>query len=476
MDLNETIEKITREVLQKLNGTEFKTGSGSSVSNKNILVILTGSNWRLNEIISFLQKLKTNNRLSFLFSKTAEKIIGYSIIKSNFTESTIISNNENYTAKEIVEQFDLIIAPTMTLTTLTKLANLIGDNLITNVLIQSIISDKTIIVTKDTLFHEGKMPTSFENIITKKLSIIASFGVIVVSIDELQRLNLSALTKSGAYRIGETYTQKLMEQCTVTGLDCSACGLCIVRTPSRVQEIVDSGASRITSSIGVKDVPLNLAKYIDHTLLKPDVNESQIRKLCEEAKEYKFASVCVNPGWVKLCAELLRGTGVKVCTVIGFPLGATSTEAKVAETIQAIKDGADEIDMVINVGALKSKNYDFVREDIRRVKQACGPNIILKVILETCLLTDEEKIKACELSKEAGADFVKTSTGFGSGGATAADIALMRSVVGPTMGVKASGGIRDANIAKEMIRFGATRIGASASVAIVKGEKGKSDY
>ncbi|MEW6403282.1 MAG: deoxyribose-phosphate aldolase [Chloroflexota bacterium] len=211
---------------------------------------------------------------------------------------------------------------------------------------------------------------------------------------------------------------------------------------------------------------------IDHTLLKPDATHDQIAQLCYEARKYEFASVCVNPTHVKLCAELLRGSPVKVCTVIGFPLGATSTAVKVYETETAIRDGATEIDMVINVGALKAKDLDLVAKDIREVvRVAHAAGAIVKVIIETSLLDQEEKVTACLLSKEAGADFVKTSTGFSGGGATVDDVALMRRVVGPEIGVKASGGVKSYEDARSMVEAGATRIGASAGVKIVQGEK-----
>ncbi|WP_228409659.1 deoxyribose-phosphate aldolase [Radiobacillus deserti] len=215
---------------------------------------------------------------------------------------------------------------------------------------------------------------------------------------------------------------------------------------------------------------------IDHTALKPETNKSDIDKLLAEAKEYEFASVCVNPYWVAYCAEALNGTPVKVCTVIGFPLGATTTETKVFETIQAIKNGATEVDMVVNVGAIKNREWDIVEKDIQAVVAAANGKAISKVILETALLTEEEKVKACQISKEAGADFVKTSTGFSGGGATVEDIALMRKTVGPDMGVKASGGVRDRETTDAMIKAGATRIGASAGVAIVEGGTSNSDY
>ncbi|MFQ5678798.1 MAG: deoxyribose-phosphate aldolase [Gemmatimonadota bacterium] len=209
---------------------------------------------------------------------------------------------------------------------------------------------------------------------------------------------------------------------------------------------------------------------IDHTLLKPDATQDEIARLCYEARKYGFASVCVNPSYVKLCAELLSGTEVLICTVVGFPLGATSTETKAFETQKAVRDGATEVDMVINVGALKSRDYELVERDLASVARAAhAGGAILKVIIEAALLTDEEKVAACQLAKVAGADFVKTSTGFGPGGATPEDVALMRRVVGAQMGVKAAGGIRTYADAQKMIAAGASRIGASASVKIIQG-------
>ena len=215
------------------------------------------------------------------------------------------------------------------------------------------------------------------------------------------------------------------------------------------------------------DCPLN--SYIDHTLLKPDATVDQIIKLCQEAKEYHFASVCVNSCWVRLCAELLRGSDVAVCTVVGFPLGAMIPEAKAFEALAAIENGATEIDMVINIGALKSKDYRMVAKDLQEVCSAVHEHdALVKVIIETCLLTREEKIIACLLAKNAGADFVKTSTGFSTAGATVEDVELMRKVVGETVGVKAAGGIRDRETAEKMIEAGADRLGASAGIAICK--------
>lgn len=220
----------------------------------------------------------------------------------------------------------------------------------------------------------------------------------------------------------------------------------------------------------------DFAKYIDHTLLKADAKKDEIIELCGEARMYSFASVCVNPTWVKIAAESLEGSTVKVCTVIGFPLGASTSEVKAFETKNAIQNGATEIDMVINIGALRGGDDETVKKDIEAVVQAANKQAIVKVIIETSLLTDSEKRTACELALVAGADFVKTSTGFSTGGATVEDVLLMRAVVGPELGVKASGGVRSFEDMDQMIQAGATRIGASSGVQIMKGLNSKEDY
>lgn len=249
-------------------------------------------------------------------------------------------------------------------------------------------------------------------------------------------------------------------------------GICVQTCYDQVGHVVSAGAERVTSTLGGIPHDPSVAKLIDHTLLKPDATPDQIAQLCYEARKYGFASVCVNPGYVKLSADLLKSTGVKVCTVIGFPLGASAPDVKVFETETALRDGATEIDMVINIGALKGQDYTLVARDITGVvKLAHAADALVKVIIETALLSDEEKVTACLLAKETGADYVKTSTGFSGGGATVADIALMRRVVGPDMGVKASGGVKDYADAKSMVEAGATRIGASAGVKIIAGEK-----
>jgi deoxyribose-phosphate aldolase len=250
---------------------------------------------------------------------------------------------------------------------------------------------------------------------------------------------------------------------------CATCGGdCVIGCSDKVRSVVANGAVRIGHDGDAAGVPGDLARYIDHTLLKPDATEADIDKLCAEAVEYGFASVVVNPTWVKHAARNVGGSDVKVASVIGFPFGASMPEIKAMEARRAIRDGAREIDMVINVGALKSGDLELVRDDISKVSDACHESGVLnKVIIEAAYLSDEEKVIASRLAKEARADFVKTSTGFGPGGATVFDVALMREAVGPGIGVKAAGGIHTAEDLEEMVAAGATRIGASAGVAIV---------
>lgn len=272
----------------------------------------------------------------------------------------------------------------------------------------------------------------------------------------------------------ELLIDRITDQVMARLAACS-CGPAPVAEP-QLRDLVAHGACRLACGDKARSLPRDLAATIDHTLLKPDATEDQIRTLCAEAREFHFASVCVNPTWVPLCAQLLAGSTAEVCTVIGFPLGATTSATKAAEAREAVANGATEVDMVINVGALKSGHHRLVLEDIAAVVQATGGRACTKVILETALLTDDEKITACALAQEACADYVKTSTGFSGGGATVEDIQLMRRVVGGGMGVKASGGVRDLETARTMIDAGANRIGASAGVKILRGGTAASAY
>jgi deoxyribose-phosphate aldolase len=284
------------------------------------------------------------------------------------------------------------------------------------------------------------------------------------------------LSPGDLQRLVEIITEEVMtaqRRAASAPAQCSCHAVLYDCCPDRIRGVLDAGASRIGlhASGGAAG---GVAGMIDHTLLKPDATRQDIEKLCREAAQFHFATVCVNPGWVALCARLLRGSGVGVCSVVGFPLGATTADVKHYETRRAIFDGASEIDMVINVGALKSGDLPVVERDIAAVVGPCREaGVTSKVIIEVALLNDDEKIAASTLAKAAGADFVKTSTGFASGGATAADVALMRRVVGAEMGVKAAGGVRDYEGLKAMVAAGATRVGASAGVRIVQESQGQ---
>ena len=282
----------------------------------------------------------------------------------------------------------------------------------------------------------------------------------------MQPLDLQRLIQIIVEEIAASEASPVPARCACHSLLYECC-------PDRLRGVLDAGATRLGLH-ATGGAPGGVAAMIDHTLLKPDATRKDIEALCREAAEYTFASVCVNPTWVALCTALLQASGVKVCSVVGFPLGATTPDTKHYETRRAIFDGAREIDMVINIGALKSGDVRIVERDIEAVTFPCREaGALSKVIIEAALLTDDEKITACTLAKAAGADYVKTSTGFGPGGATAADVALMRRVVGEGMGVKAAGGVRDLEGLKAMVAAGATRVGASAGVRIVQESQGK---
>src|SRR5260370_14766470 len=274
-------------------------------------------------------------------------------------------------------------------------------------------------------------------------------------------------------RLVEQLTDVLYARLNGEGVDqakmCGCTSECFHRCPERMHRVVDAGAARIGLVLGQTASARDWAGLIDHTLLKPDASQNEIKRLCEEAAQYRFASVCVNPTWVRACACHLQGTGVPVCTVIGFPLGATLSDVKAYEARRAIMDGAHEVDMVINVGALKSNDDCLVEHDIRSVVEVAHEyDVTCKVIIETALLTDDEKVRACQAAKNAGADFVKTSTGLSKDGATLADMAPMRRVFAPQLGVKASGGVKNIDDARAMVEAGATRIGASVGVKIAQ--------
>jgi len=277
----------------------------------------------------------------------------------------------------------------------------------------------------------------------------------------------------------EIVTREVLTRLGSPGGDrCGECtGACASCCSEKVRTVVAAGAGRVSYNGRGADVPRDLASYIDHTLLKPEASAADIDRICDEAAKYRFAAVCFNPAWIRRAAAKLRGTPVGIASVVGFPLGASTPRIKAAEARQALRDGAREIDMVLNIGALKSRDYKTVEQDIAGVADACREvGALCKVILETALLSDEEKVVASRLAKAAKAHYVKTSTGFSSGGATVYDVALMREAVGPEMGVKASGGIKTAEDAEKMIAAGATRIGASAGVQMMTGGKARESY
>jgi deoxyribose-phosphate aldolase len=281
------------------------------------------------------------------------------------------------------------------------------------------------------------------------------------------------MTRDELQHLIDVIVQEMMASASPPSVRCSCHSVVAECCPDRLQGVLDAGATRVGLH-AAGGAPATIASMIDHTLLKPDATRQNIEELCREAAQFRFATVCVNPTWVALCSRLLAGTGVGVCSVVGFPLGATTADVKGYETQRAIFDGAREIDMVINVGALKSGDLRIVERDIEAVTTPCrNCGALSKVIIEAALLADDEKVTACTLAKAAGADYVKTSTGFGPGGATAADVALMRRVVGAEMGIKAAGGVRDLESLKAMVAAGATRVGASAGVKIVQQARGE---
>ncbi len=456
MDINSLVQQITNEVIKKM-GNTISQSSPNYASNMqtntninlgpSILVILNSNQKNINEIYAELKKLKDRFKVSILLSRTASRVL----TKANVISNTGINSVYEDTGSKIDELFnyDAIILPNLTIATLSKLANMINDCNLTDIVIYYLVSKKPVYIGLDFLRYLVSINPPATSAIQDYILKLKKMGALEIKISDISGIVPGRTTDTG-------------EAFIVSGLD--------------LKNLADAGATRIGTSFGLKvDLPSEVANLIDHTLLKPEVTRDQIIKLCEEAKKYNFASVCVNPGWVKTCSELLKGTEVKVCTVIGFPLGATTTATKAAETREAIANGADEIDMVINIGALKAGENELVYQDIKGVVDAAQGRVV-KVIIETALLTDEEKIRACKLSKQAGAHYVKTSTGFASGGATLADIALMRAVVGPDIGVKASGGVRDFNQVKNLLEVGATRVGASASIAIISGGKGTGAY
>ena len=496
------VERITKEVVAK-----YSKKSDA----KKILAVFMGGDRNLETSVSAVEQISQHIETKVMLTKSAEKIIGME--KLSRIKGELIKDDGRQNPVQISSWPDMVIIAIFTLNGLTKIASLVPDSLHSNVIIGCLERGIPVIAVRDSIWCSCYNPpapgTALYRKVEEYVSQIKSYGVKVITSDELVNEVLKPFATASGYPYREVKltmssggkifdgkagvggpsldtasssfkfsTAASGDECPAfknPGVECSACGRCVERKSGSVKAVVEAGASRISAS-DAKNIGQKLGPLIDHTLLKANATQEEIGKLCEEARKFLFASVCINPANVALASRLLAGCVVKVCTVIGFPLGATTPTVKAIEARDAIANGADEIDMVINVGALKSGNYALVLDDIKAVREATRGKV-LKVILETAYLTKAEKIKACQLSKEAGADFVKTSTGFGPSGATVEDIRLMRETVGPSMGVKASGGIRTQDDAKKMVDAGATRVGASASVAIVLGtDPGKGKY
>ncbi len=476
MDSDDVVRRIASEVLKRLGAQPADpapaaarpapAGPAARPENKKTLVLLTGGDSRLDEALAQVGRIAEQSRATtVVLSPSAVRIVGMPAVRRAAPEAEVLTEGE---VARILDGVEAVFLPNMSLTALSKIARLTPDSLVCILAIQGLLRGLPVAASRDSLLPAGvdpaRVPPAVRERLDRMLAGLAGMGVRVCAVEQMTgsapgvpQATGSPAPESGCalYESGE----------------CSVCGLCVEMQADAVETLVESGAARVGAAMGASPRSADIAGLIDHTLLKPDATEGDVRKLCEEARQHEFASVCINPVWVGLAAQLLAGSPVKVCTVIGFPLGATTPTAKAIETRDAIANGATEIDMVINVGALKSGDDELVRRDIEAVVAATGGRAIVKVILETALLSREEKVKACLLAKMAGADFVKTSTGFSTGGATVEDIALMRETVGPEMGVKASGGIRDRETADAMVAAGATRIGASASVAIATGAK-----
>jgi deoxyribose-phosphate aldolase len=467
MELEHLVDKIAREVIESINNKSSQTkamempSAVSYHSSINIpgpgdaVILACSSNLDSNAFRELISTLHTRNiHVSTVMVPQSAPITldGVKAIRCDSVADTTAAVRN--AGKVIILMNDIA--------TISRIANLTADRYDIESLLLAIESGKEVWGIR-TL---AKLPAPIENKINQFIREIESYGIKIMDLG----IRTNSMSPVSVITTATSITSSTCSCPANSGNECSSCGLCANLNVDQVRNIVDTGAERVSAAPGVSLVSSEIAGMIDHTLLKPDATREQVMKLCEEARQYKFASCCVNPTWVRTVAENLKGSPVKTCVVIGFPLGANSSVIKAMETRDSIAAGADEVDMVINVGALKAGDNDHVLKDIKSVVDAAQGRIV-KVILETALLSDEEKVRACELAKQAGADFVKTSTGFGPGGATAKDVALMRKTVGKYMGVKASGGIRDFATANEMVQAGATRIGASASVGIVKGAK-----
>lgn len=475
----ELIERITREVMEmiendeitmSLTGGDQSTLKGSKTLTNNthprVLVILTDGPVERETVQKKIEELADQElRIELFFDHSFSTADRESFKLLPNVDQFYEAHFPEKGCYKLVTSCDAVVLPTLSLDTLNQISEQDGADASGWIACEALSQGKPLWAPTDTFWK--KSSSAIRKKITEKLKKAGEIGLVSTPLHEMPH---DFLKRSGK-------TDELTE-ITICRSDPDPDlepEKKVERNDDEIVAVVQTKDARIATSIGVRDVKKEVGGYIDHTLLNPDVTREDIVQLCEEAREHEFASVCINPSWVTLCDELLQDTDVKVCTVIGFPLGATTTSTKVQEAKEAIANGADEVDMVINIGGLKQGNYEYVKKDIEAVKNAAGDRV-LKVILETGLLSDRQKTRASRLCKEAGADYVKTSTGFGPGGANMHDIALMRRAVGSDLGVKASGGVHNFEEAVDMISAGANRIGASAGVSIVSGEESDSDY
>jgi deoxyribose-phosphate aldolase len=419
-------------------GADFKT---------DVLVVVAGP--VCDQVVAAIKAIAASRKVTVVSSGHSQRLAEMQPC------GQLIWEGNDATARRLVQGAGAVVVPVISTTTAAKVGSLIGDCLASAVLVQAALQGKQVVAARESI----DAPAGANWAIRRKVEeVVGTLRTLGFTMTDLPGITAEARKAAG---VKEAPAAGAGAAARPTGGYVPA-----YRAVQAARATRSETAGELTPDLSGWDK--ELALMIDHTLLKPEATAEQVTKLCKEAREYGFMSVCVNPTWVPLSAQLLQGSPVKVCTVIGFPLGATTTTVKALEAADAVAHGATEVDMVLNVGALKSGQYDQVLEDVKAVVAAVKGKALVKVILETGLLTGEEKVKACELCKQAGADFVKTSTGFGPGGATVADIALMRKTVGPDLGVKASGGVRDYEAARALVKAGATRIGASASINIVK--------
>lgn len=466
-DIESLVKKVTEQVMRRMEAPKKtcpESVAPSIPSSEGVLVVLAGDCGDVDAVLDQVRCICAEaSGATIVLANGAEALFPSSRISVAAPGATIITESDGPDVLNLLKGASVVFIPLLDLASASKIADTVTDTLPVKLAVFAALQGKTVVAARDGIpsacIPLEQVPDGARKRLEGMLGGLEELGLTLVDLADI----------AGGKKVSLVCAQG-------KGEECLACGLCVINNADSVRGILAAGADRIGAAAGTRIEDKEIAKTIDHTLLKPDATTDQIRKLCEEAVQYGFASVCINPANVKQAADLVKGSNVKVTTVIGFPLGATTPTTKAIETRDAIANGANEIDMVINVGALKSGDDDLVRRDIEAVVEAAQSQAIVKVILETALLSKDEKVRGCLLAKMAGADFVKTSTGFGPSGATVEDIALMRATVGPDMGIKASGGIRDTETAKAMIAAGATRIGASASVAITKGAEGGEGY